>query len=152
MKPRTTMLLGLFWLICFLAIPVYADTDGSELQMLEPANLEIQLGSEWAGTEFQLRTDMGIYPASIQVDEQGVLQLEIGGSKNYLLSSMSGDRPAAFCSDGDWVDASLVPDTSSGSNSDKAQQSISFGFVILIFSIGLVVGLCGSFAIRHARK
>lgn len=151
MKPRTTMLLALFCIISLLAIPVYADTDGSELQILNPANLEIQLGSEWAGAEFQLRTDMGIYPDSIHVDERGILRLEIGGSKSYMLSSLTGDKPAVSYPDDNRADFSLLPDTSSGSSSDKAQPSTSIGTVIVSFGIGLAAGLCGAFAIRSGK-
>ena len=152
MKPRTTVLLGLLWLLSLLSIPVYADTDGSELQILEPSNLEIQLGSEWAGTEFQLRTDMGIYPDSIQVDEYGILRLEIGGSKNYLLSSMSDHNSEVSYPAEDWADFSPVPDSSIGSNPSKAKPLTPFASVILTFGIGLVAGLCISSAIRRAGK
>lgn len=81
MKARTTILLVLLCLCIFMGQTAYADTDGTELQILEPSYLEIQLGIDWAGTEFQLRTDMGLYPDTIQVDENGILHLEIGGSK-----------------------------------------------------------------------
>ena len=71
-----------------VAIPVYADTDGAELQVVEPQKLEIQLGQSWAGVEFTLKTDAGMYPNAIPVDETGVLKLEIGGSKSYVLSCL----------------------------------------------------------------
>ena len=100
MKQRAGLMLA--WLIFFTCVfsggSVYADTDGTELQILDPSQLEIQLGPEWAGTEFQFRTDMGIYPTPIYVDEHGFLRLEIGGSKTYTLSMVSletlTDRPA----------------------------------------------------------
>ena len=63
-------------------------TDGDELQVLEPQKLEIQLGTEWAGVEFMLKTDAGVYPDVISVDNSGVLRLEIGGSKTYTLSCL----------------------------------------------------------------
>ncbi len=67
--------------------PAFADTDGSEIQVVSPSYLEVQLGPAFAGTEFQFRTDTGIYPGLIQVGEDGVLRLEIGGSSHYILSS-----------------------------------------------------------------
>ena len=69
--------------------PAYADTDGSEIQVVSPSYLEVQLGPAFAGTEFQFRTDTGIYPGLIQVGEDGVLRLEIGGSSHYILSCVS---------------------------------------------------------------
>lgn len=77
-------------LICAgsIVIPAYADTDGTELQVLEPQKLEIQLGQSWSGVEFTLKTDAGMYPNTIAVDETGVLELEIGGSKNYVISCL----------------------------------------------------------------
>ena len=62
--------------------PAFADTDGSEIQVVSPSYLEVQLGPAFAGTEFQFRTDTGIYPGLIQVGEDGVLRLEIGGSSH----------------------------------------------------------------------
>ena len=70
----------------------FADTDGSEISVAQPERLEIQLGSEWVGAEFQLRTDYGLYPALIPVDSDGVLRLEIGGSSSYILSCVSMGR------------------------------------------------------------
>ena len=40
--------------------PAFADTDGSEIQVVSPSYLEVQLGPAFAGTEFQFRTDTGI--------------------------------------------------------------------------------------------
>ena len=60
--------------ICIAGISadtVYADTDGTELQVVQPSQLEIQLGPEWSGVEFQLRTDAGVYPDAIAVDDTG---------------------------------------------------------------------------------
>lgn len=68
---------------------VYADTDGTELQISSPMKLELQLGSQWAGVEFQLKTDTGIYPGTIVVGEDGVLRTELGGSVNYTLSCIN---------------------------------------------------------------
>ena len=82
--------LALLFVFHFLhSPPAYADTDGSEIQVVSPSYLEVQLGPAFAGTEFQFRTDTGIYPGLIQVGEDGVLRLEIGGSSHYILSCVS---------------------------------------------------------------
>lgn len=64
-------------------------TEGSEMQVLQPEQLEIQLGSGWAGVEFELKTDAGMYPGTIPVGEDGVLRLEIGGSSSYVLTCLN---------------------------------------------------------------
>lgn len=71
-----------------MTLNAHADTDGTELQVAEPSQLTIQLGSDWAGVEFQLRTDSGVYPGTVVVDESGGLSLEIGGSSTYELSCL----------------------------------------------------------------
>lgn len=81
-------------LVCILCFPVPASataqgTDGTELEVIQPQNLEIQLGESWAGVEFELKTDAGMYPGVITVGEDGVLRLEIGGSENYILSCVN---------------------------------------------------------------
>ena len=79
----------LLFALTFLSPPMaHADTDGTEIQVVQPERLEIQLGTAWAGVEFQLRTDSGLYPDPIPVGEAGVLRLEIGGSNSYVLSCL----------------------------------------------------------------
>ena len=88
-------------MVCIFCFPVSASataqgTDGTELEVIQPSNLEIQLGESWAGVEFELKTDAGMYPGVITVGEDGVLRLEIGGSENYILSCLnsSSDIPS----------------------------------------------------------
>ena len=81
-------------MVCLLCFPVPASaasqgTDGTELEVIQPQNLEIQLGEAWTGVEFELKTDAGMYPGVIIVGEDGVLRLEIGGSENYILSCLN---------------------------------------------------------------
>ena len=81
-------------MVCLFCFPVPASaasqgTDGTELEVIQPQNLEIQLGEAWAGVEFELKTDAGMYPGVIIVGEDGILRLEIGGSENYILSCMN---------------------------------------------------------------
>ena len=81
-------------MVCIFCFPVPASataqgTDGTELEVIQPQNLEIQLGESWAGVELELKTDAGMYPGVITVGEDGVLRLEIGGSENYILSCLN---------------------------------------------------------------
>lgn len=80
-------------LLCIMvtlnATHAFADTDGTELQILQPETLDVQLGEEWAGMQFQLMTDAGIYPEKITVDDDGILRLELGGSSKYTLSCLN---------------------------------------------------------------
>lgn len=68
-------------------------TDGTEIQVMEAEQLEVQLGTEWAGKEFQLKTDAGLYPGTITVGEDGVLRTELGGSTRYILTCMLTENP-----------------------------------------------------------
>ncbi len=88
-KAGLVMLL-LCCICCFIVQPVFAaeGTDGSELQLMQAEQLEIQLGPNWAGVAFQLKTDAGLYPGDIIVGQDGVLRLEIGGSSFYTLSAI----------------------------------------------------------------
>lgn len=95
MKLRYTKAIALVLaLICLLWIPasvsaVSQGTDGTELQVIQPSDLEIHLGPEWTGAEFSLETDAGTYPGTIPVGEDGVLRLEIGGSERYILTRLN---------------------------------------------------------------
>ena len=64
-------------------------TEGTEMQVLQPEQLEVQLGADWAGVEFELKTDAGMYPGTIPVGDDGVLRLEIGGSSSYVLTCLN---------------------------------------------------------------
>ena len=92
------LILAMLSILCF-PIPASAvsqGTDGTELQVMKPQNLQIHLGEDWAGAGFELTTDAGKYPGVIPVGEDGVLRLEIGGSENYILSCLnsSSDIPS----------------------------------------------------------
>ncbi len=83
--------------LCTPAASVRAEsqgTDGTEIQVMEAEKLEIQLGAGWAGVEFQLKTDAGMYPGTIKVGEDGVLRTELGGSRSYVLTCMASAAAA----------------------------------------------------------
>ncbi len=86
-------------MVCLFCFPVPASaasqgTDGTEMEVVQPQKLEIQLGEAWAGVEFELKTDAGMYPGTIPVGDDGVLRLEIGGSENYILTCMNSAKQA----------------------------------------------------------
>ena len=73
-KTKSTLVMSvIIMLLLLLPQTAYAaeGTDGTEMQVLQPQQLEIQLGSNWAGVEFQLKTDAGLYPGTIPVGEDG---------------------------------------------------------------------------------
>lgn len=100
-------------LMCILccATPAFAsapddyfpgDTDGTEMQLMQPVQLEIRLGQEWVGAQFTLVTDVGQYPGAITVAQDGTLRMEIGGSQSYVLKLVGmGDA---------LLEATAVPD------------------------------------------
>lgn len=106
------LLTGAAALLCALTLSTgvaYADTDGTEMQVMEPSQLEVQLGPEWAGVEFELRTDAGVYPGTIAVDEDGILSLEIGGSSSYVLSCLNSSTAVPDPSESMQAPATTAP-------------------------------------------
>ena len=109
---------------------VYAtgdDTDGTELQVAQPVILEVQLGPRWAGVEFQLKTDVGLYPGTIAVGQDGILRTELGNSGSYVLSCLTLN--AAVPAPGDIPSPDVTQQeqntqtTGSAENADAASQN-----------------------------
>lgn len=123
-----------------------ADTDGTELKVTDqPDQLVIQLGTAWSGVEFELKTDAGIFPAPVVVDETGMLKMELGGSKTYTLSCLqsavavpnpdgSGESDSGDGSSDDAGNGEPEPSNGDG------EQRVSTGTLILFFS-GLAVAI-----------
>lgn len=155
-------------LMCILCFPIGVSaaaqgTNGDELQVAEPEQLTIQLGENWAGVEFELKTDAGMYPGTIKVGDDGVLRLEIGGSKNYTLSCLNSSVPAPDPDSSDLqetepnvpthqtdpeTDATVVPSMPNVSENDAQpendQTDNSAGIPtthLVIFVAGLVVAI-----------
>ena len=81
-------------MLCILCFPIPASavsqgTDGTELQVMKPQNLQIYLGEDWAGAGFELTTDAVKYPVIIVVGEDGVLRLDIGGIQTYFQNCLN---------------------------------------------------------------
>ena len=83
--------LAICFCIFFLPIPTtYAYTDDTEPQIADlPKDLVIHLGPTWAGAEFELQTDMGLFPQPITVNEEGILRMSLGGSATYTLYAIT---------------------------------------------------------------
>lgn len=111
-----------------LSVPALARdyTDGSELRVATPEQLEVQLGPEWAGVEFRLKTDSGTYPGTIPVEDDGVLRLEIGGSSSYQLTCIGSTVPAPTPDPTPEVQPSPAPtDTPSATSSLILESEVS---------------------------
>ena len=131
------LLTGTAALLCALTLSTgvaYADTDGTEMQVMEPSQLEVQLGPEWAGVEFELRTDAGVYPGTIAVDEGGILSLEIGGSSSYVLSCLNSSVAVPDPNESMQAPATTVPtedvqeeNTSASENSETSAETSESG-------------------------
>lgn len=81
-------------LVAAMSPTALADTDGTEPKIVQqPDQLVLQLGTRWAGVEFELRTDAGIFPVPVVVDETGVLTMDLGGSTTYTLSCIDSTVP-----------------------------------------------------------
>ena len=155
-------ILSLLSLICILAVPVtpvYAEkqgTDGTEMQLMEAQNLEIQLGTDWAGVEFALRTDAGMYPGTVKVGDDGVLRMEIGGSKNYILSCMNStvqvpsptQAPATTDADKETVQTESI-----GEESEPQENTVAGIPVwhLVLFCGGMILAV-GSLITMHVLK
>lgn len=153
-------------LACILCFPVSASaasqgTEGTEMDVIQPESLVIQLGESWAGVEFELKTDAGMYPDSIIVGEDGILRLEIGGSSSYILSCLNSDITASVPDETQEADESIPteenvdttypaestePTESKGeiiiSNKDNTTQDSEIPTAhIVLFVVGLIVAV-----------
>ena len=129
---RTLLMSVILMLLLLLPQTVYAaeGTEGTEMQVLQPQQLEIQLGSDWAGVEFQLKTDAGLYPGTISVGKDGVLRLEIGGSTAYILTCLNSSTPAPDAAPAPATEeadseviASPVPESEPGTESEQPVET-----------------------------
>lgn len=147
-----------------MALNAHADTDGTELQIAEPSQLTIQLGPEWAGVEFQLRTDAGVYPGTVVVDESGVLSLEIGGSSTYELSCLGSPQTVptpepepSEAPEREQPETELtpVPTDSVTPTPDDGGELTVYGIPVIhlaVFGGGLLAAIIFLIALRFSRK
>lgn len=118
-------------LACILCFPVKASattqqgTNGTELEVVQAQQLEIQLGQAWTGVEFQLRTDAGKYPDPIPVGEDGVLRVEIGGSESYLLTCLASQVEVPTPEDIESSEETTAEETGTAATEEPAEESTS---------------------------
>ena len=135
---------------------VFADTDGSEIQITDqPDVLILQLGPEWAGVEFELKTDAGVFPAPVVVDSTGVLKMDLGGSKTYTLSCVASDVAAPGPEQSETTPSpSPVPTEPSGDSEtdpDQSKDGIPTG-ILVVFLVGLAAAVGGLIAMRYFKR
>jgi hypothetical protein len=147
-------------MLCVLCFPVQVmaetqqGTNGDELQLMEAQKLEIQLGADWAGVEFQLKTDAGLYPGTVKVGQDGVLRMEIGGSKSYILTCMNSAVEVP-----EVTQAPATTETESEQNNSETDSAEKGGATvagipvlhIVLFGGGMVVAI-GALIAMHVVK
>lgn len=131
------------------------DTDGTEMQLMQPVQLEIRLGQEWVGAQFTLVTDVGQYPGAITVAQDGTLRMEIGGSQSYVLklvgmgntlpeatavpdgevTPVPGSAPAEGETGGDLAEAGTSDAEADGAETDGGIPI----FPIVLFGAGILI-------------
>lgn len=144
-----------------LIIPttVYADTNGKEIQLTDqPDKLILQLGPQWAGVEFELKTDAGIFPVPVVVDSTGVLKMDLGGSKTYTLSCLSSGVTVPGPDQTEDIPASTPPpeptppaDTTDAPAPSEAKDGVPTGLLIM-FILGLVAAVGGLLAMKYFKR
>lgn len=136
------------------------DTDGTELQVAQPVIMEVQLGTQWAGVEFQLKTDAGLYPGTIHVGQDGVLRMELGGSESYILSCLGSTvavpSPSSSLDTGTKEQIPNAPDTASDPDTpqDGADHATVAGIPaahLVLFGGGLLLAV-GALAAMHMMR
>lgn len=148
-------------LLCIICFPVQVSattqqgTNGDELQLVEAQKLEVQLGTEWAGVEFQLKTDAGLYPDTVTVGKDGVLRTEIGGSTAYILTCLN----SAVTVPKPMQDSATTekPDTETQSGTEEAEEggATVAGIPVLhivLFGGGMVVAVGALIAMHVVKK
>ena len=147
-------------MLCVLCFPVQVmaetqqGTNGDELQLMEAQKLEIQLGADWAGVEFQLKTDAGLYPGTVKVGQDGVLRMEIGGSKSYILTCMNSAVEVPEVTQAPATTETESEQNNSETNSAEEGSATVAGIPVLhmvLFAGGMVVAI-GSLIAMHVVK
>ncbi|MCL2343169.1 MAG: hypothetical protein FWC62_04625 [Firmicutes bacterium] len=151
-------LLAMLVVAALLSISALADPDGSEIQITDqPDRLILQLGPQWAGTEFELKTDAGIYPGTVVVDESGILRMDLGGSKTYILSCIAVNpaTPAPRPTQSEET-AAPQPTNDPPASADQPEVTASESGIpagqLALFLGGLVVATGGLLTMRYFKR
>lgn len=142
-----------------MSTAAFADTDGTEPKIVQqPDQLVLQLGTRWAGVEFELRTDAGIFPAPVVVDENGVLTMDLGGSTTYTLTCMDSTVPIPAPEQSQAVAESEVPQVTDSSESPQPspapvqQQAPMWPVVIFVAGLAAAAGAFAALQIAKRRQ
>ena len=155
---RVTLLTVVCLAMC-LCTTAFADTDGTEPKITQqPDQLVLQLGTRWAGVEFELRTDAGVFPAPIVVDETGVLTMDLGGSTTYTLSCINSTVPIPDPSV-EQVDIQQQPSSPAEDRCSSRRSRIPPEILpaspiapLVVFFVGLACGIGGLLALHFAKR
>ena len=154
LKIRLQILIIIAAVTLMIPMAAYADTDGSEIQVTEkPGQLILQLGSQWAGVKFQLKTGAGVFPVPVVVDADGVLRMEIGGSDTYILSCYSVGL--IIPDPGDTAELSQTSPSPDESSIDADPKPITAGVptgVLILFLVGLLAAAGGLVAMKVFKR
>ena len=147
-----TLLIVIAITVFALSATVYADTNGSEVQIIDkPGQLVLQLGPQWAGVKFQLKTDAGVFPVPVVVGADGVLRMEIGGSVTYILSCIDTGSVIPGPDDEAPVAETTTSSGSSGSEPKQKDNGVPM-WILVVFLGGLTVATGGLFALRRFKR
>lgn len=152
------MLITVMVLTAVLTPAAYADTDGTEPKITQqPDQLVLQLGTRWAGVEFELRTDAGIFPVLVVVDEYGILTMDLGGSTTYTLSCIHSTAPIPD-SEPEQTDPSPpavsdpVPEAPVSPQKEGQQGGLPIPAVIFLVGLAVVAGVIATLHITKKRQ
>ncbi len=134
-----------------------ADTDENTPRLTQqPDQLILQLGARWAGVEFELRTDAGLFPVPVVVDSSGVLTMDLGGSTTYTLSCMNSEVPIPAPSPGPEPDTVTAPPEQPSQavqpTPAPAQDQAVPVVPIVVFLAGLALAAGGGVALFFAKR
>lgn len=157
-KRLAIMLMVIIFAMVTFAPAVLADTDGNEIQIADqPDKLILQLGPEWIGVEFELKTDAGVFPASVVVDSNGILKMDLGGSKTYTLSCLSSSvtvpgpgQEQAELPETDSPEATTPIDDDKPDSAQSTEGGIPTG-ILVMFIGGLVAAAGGLIVMRYLK-
>ena len=150
----TAIIIAAAVLVSFHAL---ADTDGSEIQITDqPDRLILQLGPQWAGVEFELKTDAGIFPVPIVVNAAGILKMDLGGSKTYTLSCLTSATTLPIPKQHEEASPTPMPGNTPDTiiatpTPDLPKESVPAG-ILVTFIIGLLVAAGGLIVMRYCKR
>lgn len=149
---RLSLIMLLIAMSMFMTSFASANTDGTEPQITDqPDILILELGADWAGTEFELTTDEGLFPIPITVNEYGVLSMELGGSKTYSLSLVSKELSEESASDDDVPKTASPAETGEPDLSNESSDGIPVMHMVFFIG-GLAVAAGGLIAMYIVKR